>query len=260
MSPYQFEVNEKAGGPLENLLAGPRQPDWRWMGYQELLTWQRAAQSSYVVRPYYAHLGSLDQVFTPVNGDLSTATAVMLRHIPYPHDLLPYPKRSGLTRRGLTRALNLRLPVVVTNLVSIGTAAIVDTGDELPGIDLLPEPMRWENPVRTDRHRVLPGLRRRFGRERNLPSGAPLKPVMLPAPDQSYFVPLAVDPATAAKVLTPALLKLTRDLQVAWWSEGTVLFVWIHEALPLSSRPQLAERARRIHREILAGQRQVRSR
>lgn len=59
----------------------------------------------------------------------------------------------------------------------------------------------------------------------------------------------------AAAALTPALLKLTRELQVGWWCEGTVLFVWVHEALVNFARPQLAAYAQRIHREILAGQR-----
>ena len=250
--PFQFElIPAKAGVPLSGLTY--REPkDWRWMSYQELHAWQSTALASYVTRPYYRHEGTLEQVFTPVDADLSTATALMIRHIPFPYDFLPYPRSWGRTARGLVMALNARLPVLVRNMRSIGTAAIIDTGRPLPGIDLLPEPMRWQNPVTADRRRILPWLRTTYGRERNLPSGTPLKPVLVSEPDRSYFAPLATDPVAAAAVLTTELLEITRDVRVAWWSEGTMLFVWRHEYMPLGARPRLAEHARRIHEAIVA--------
>ena len=217
------------------------------MVYEELREWQAASCASYVVRPYFAR-GLLEQMLTPEGGDLSVATALIYRSVPMPHELLSYPPRFSRTAKGLIMAANRWLPMVVTPARSIGTAAIVDSGRPLPGVDLLPEPMRWENPVHIERCRMLPWLSRNIGRKRNLPSGAPLKPVMLANSDRDYFAPLAVDPAQAAAALSPALLKLTRDLQVGWWSEGTMLFVWTHDALPYRERPRLAEQAQRIHR------------
>ena len=136
---------------------------------------------------------------------------------------------------------------------SAGTVAIVDYARPLPSIDILPEPLRWRPYPQIERRRALPWLARRFGRERNLPSGTALRPVPLAGADREYFAPLAADPAEAAAVLTPKLLALTRDPLVGWWSEGSTLFVWVHETLDLRARPQLAEHARRIHRLLVRG-------
>jgi hypothetical protein len=222
---------------------------WRWLGHEELRDWHRAAQASYVLRPFYPHQGSLFQALTPTGGDLSIATALMLRRIPVAHPFLSdaaSPGRPSRTRP--VRALNALLPGLVARLLNVGTAAIVDTGQPLPGIDLLPEPMRWTVPLRIERRRALPWLAGEFGRERNLPSGAPLEPVRMPGPGLAYFNPLATDPAEAAAVLSPALLGLTRELGLAWWCEGSMLFVWTHEGLGFDERLRLAESARRIHR------------
>lgn len=235
-----------------NPVQRPNFRTWRWMGYAEVREWQAAARASYVVRPYYPHLGLLDDLLTPVSGDLTVGTGLIVRHIPVPRALLPYPRTRNQAMRGLALFVNGRLPIVVKRLRSFGTVAIVDKGRRLPGIDLLPEPMRWAGRLRIERRRALPWLSRDFGRERNLPSGVELKPVRLSRPDQDYFAPLAADPVAAAAVLSPALLDYTRELGVAWWSDGSILFVWKHDVMPLTDRPQLAECAQRIYRLLTA--------
>jgi hypothetical protein len=247
VTPYEFVVNSGTAGSSLHTWYTPNLGGWRWMRYDELREWRTTAGASYVVRPYCAR-GGLAEMMTPEEGDLSVATALIQRRIPVPHELLPYPPSLSRSARGLIMAANARLHLVVKWLWSIGTAAIVDTGRPLPGLDLLPEPMRWENPLRLERHRMPPWLPRCIGRERNLPSGTALKPVILPHWDLDYFAPLAVDPARAAAAISPELLRLTRDLQVGWWSEGTTLFVWRHDPLPPPMRPRLAEQAQRIHR------------
>lgn len=252
MAYYEFELlGPKSAGQLDGVLYTTSFRGWRWLGYDELRDWEAAARASYVVRPYYPRLGALDQLLTPEGGDLSVATGLMIRHIPFAHDPIPYPESGGRTTLGLIRALNIRLPITVERVRSAGTVAIVDDGRPLPGIDVLPEPLRWSPYLRIEHRRALPWLARRFGRERNLPSGAALRPVPLAGPDRDYFAPLAVDPAEAAAVLTPELLALTREPLVGWWSEGSMLFVWVHETLALGARPQLAEHARRIHRLLV---------
>lgn len=226
---------------------------WRWMGHDEVGEWQAAARASYVVRPYYPRLGLLDDLLTPTRGDLTVGTGLIVRHIPVPRVLLPYPRTRNQAVRGLVLLLNGRLPIVVKRLQSFGTVAIVDKGRQLPSIDVLPEPMRWEERLRLERRRALPWLSKGFGRERNLPSGVDLKPVRLFRPDQAYFAPLAADPVEAAAVLSPALLDYTRELGVAWWSDGSILFVWMHDAMPVRDRPQLAECAQRIYRLLTSG-------
>lgn len=249
---YEFELlGPKSAGRLDGVLYTSSFHGWRWLGYDELRDWEAAARASYVVRPYYPHLGTLDQLLTPEGGDLSVATGLMIRHIPFPHDPLRYPKDAGRTRLGFIKMLNDRLPVAVERVRSAGTVAIVDDGRALPSIDILPEPLRWEPYLRIERRRAAPWTSRRFGRERNLPGGGALKPVPLAGADRDYFAPLAVDPSEAAAVLTPQLLALTREPLVGWWSEGSMLFVWVHETLALRARPQLAEHARRIHRLLV---------
>lgn len=250
MAPHEFAV--QSPGELNNVLySASAFRGWRWMGYDELRDWQTAAKASYVVRPYYRHLGTLDQIMTPEGGDLSTATALMIRHIPVPHEMLPYPRGRSRTSLGLVMALNRRLPISVTHRLSAGTVAIVDYGCTLPSVDILPEPLRWERYLRLDR-RAAPWLPRSLGRERNLPGGAALEPVPLGAADRDYFAPLAADPARAAAALSPAVLALTRESRVGWWSRGGMLFVWTHEALAPRARPALAEHAKRLH-GLLAG-------
>ena len=81
MGGYDFNLlPARTRAPEDNILYKDP-PGWRWMGYQELRDWRNAARASYVVRPYHAHQGSLEQIFTPVGGNLSTATAAMIRHM-----------------------------------------------------------------------------------------------------------------------------------------------------------------------------------
>ena len=209
------------------------------------------ANRSYVLRPFYPHLGSLDYIVTPEGGDLSVATARMCRWIPFPRVMLPYPEDADRTTKALIKTVNGVLPVRVPKYTSVGTAAIVDSGRPLPAIDLLPQPLRWENPLRLGHYRALPGLPTTFGRPRNLPSGRPLTPVPLSSRDQKYFAPLATEPAKAVATLSPTLLELTRHARVAWWSEETKLFVWVHECLPADDTARLAETAEQIHQQLL---------
>ena len=216
------------------------------MVHNELRELQACAHASYVVRPYYSTRGFLTQILTPEDGDLSVATALIYRRIPAPHELLPYPRARSGAFTTVIAALNRHLPITAPALLSVGTAAIIDTGQRLPGIDILPEPMRWgEQQPFEERHPL-------HWRTRNLPSGTRLAPVLLATPDRDYFAPLAIDPIAAARVLTPALLAYTRKSGVAWWSEGTTLFTWTHDALPIRMRPGLAECAQRIHQFLIA--------
>jgi hypothetical protein len=224
---------------------------WRWMDYGELRPIQDLAQRSYVVRPYSRRRGQLESIATPVDGGLRVATATIQRWVPYPHAFfaLLNPRRAWWIR--VLRAANDVLPTVVPWRFSIGTAAIVDSGQPLPSLDLLPEPMRWEIPLRVPGRRALPWLPAQYGVERNVPSGAALRPVTGLGEDGRYFAPLAADPDEARAVLSPALLKLTRQRGVAWWSDGTTLFAWTHEPLPVPRLQHLAESAELIHRHLV---------
>jgi hypothetical protein len=250
MTPYIFDSGRIWGYAMVPSAGG--EGGWRWMNHEELRDIHAAVKKSYVLRPFYARRGDLDLILTPDGGNLDVMTAIMHRVIPLPHELIPYP-RDGQVSRAVVQAVNRVLPVAVSRFESLATAAVVDTGRPLPAVDLLPAPMRWTTPLRIHgrRKRLLPWLPMTFGRPRNLPSGAPLKPVPLAKPDQDYFAPLAPDPEAAAKALSPALLTLTRELKVAWWSEGTVLFVWTHDALPFDRRTVLAEQAKLIHSHLV---------
>lgn len=255
---YKFDLVVPGPSPVRLVSPDGRAFDgWRPMYYDEVREWQEAARASYVVRPYCPHEGSLGEILTPADGGLTVGTAHIHRHIPVPHELLPYPRTRNRTVRGLVLSLNSLLPVTVTRRPSMGTAAIVDTGRGLPSIDLLPEPMRWESHLRIDRRRALPWLSKDFGRERNLPSGVRLRPVPLPFShsDEEYFAPLAADPGVATAALSPELLAYTRECGVAWWSDGSILFVWTHKVLWSHDRRRLVESAQRIHGLLTAERR-----
>lgn len=207
-----------------------RPEDWRRADKAERDPLRDATRGSYVLKPFLSELGLLTDVFVPRSGDGRLATAEIRRRIP----ALP-PGRSG------------------HSYWSSGCAALVGSTALLPAIDLLPVPMQWQRPAGVGYSCPPTQIEAGTGNPRNVPSGAPLYPVhSAERADLPFFQPLAADPAAALRLLTPAVLQLTGQAQVAWWCEERLLFVWLHQDLPRTRRPLLAGFAQQILGALLA--------